>query len=296
MFLKKLCCLVVLVCLYTHTIVAQDSTDIMNQIETAATTTYTTATFKTTRLITGQSVENLSAGVLDVRINHRFGALNSGLYNLFGLDNASMRMGFDYGITNNVMVGIGRSTYQKTFDAFIKIKILRQSTGAVNMPITLSYVPNIAVNSLKQFTTPKPAFGNRVSYVQQLIIGRKMSKNLSLQIMPTFIHHDNISFTHTKQNSFVIGVGGRQKISKRVTINAEYYYQLESTKSPNATNVLSLGFDIETGGHVFQLHFTNSAGMTEKSFISETTGRWDKGDILFGFNISRVFTIKKRKL
>ena len=273
----------------------KDTTDLMGQMEKEATvgqTNYTTATFKTTRLINGHSVENVAKGVLDVRISHRFGTLNNGAYQLFGLDNATMRMGFDYGITNRLMVGIGRSTFQKTYDAFFKFKILRQSTGSRNMPITLSYVPTFAVRTLHfEDHTIKNYNSSRYSFTHQLIIGRKFSEGTSFQIMPTFIHQNLVTYAGDPNDIWAIGVGGRQKLSKRISINAEYYYQIPEHKLIGSTNVLSLGFDIETGGHVFQLHFTNSTGMSEKNFIGETTGKWEKGDILFGFNLSRVFTI-----
>ncbi len=277
-------------------IAAQDTANLMNQLENETAKNkivYATATFKTTRIVDGQSSENLPQHVLDVRISHRFGPVSSGIYNFFGLDNATMRLGFDYGITNNLMIGIGHSTYQKTYDAFLKIKILKQSNGAVNMPVTVSFVTVIAANTLKQFDSLKTNISDRVSSVYQLLIGRKFSEKFALQLMPVFIQEDKISFDHIKQNVFAVGIGGRQKISKRVNINAEYYYQLPGTKAPGSHNVFSFGVDIGTGGHVFQLHFTNSAGLTEKSFISETTGRWDKSNIMFGFNISRVFQLKK---
>jgi hypothetical protein len=222
--------------------------------------------------------------------------LNNGAYELFGLDNATMRLGLDYGITKNLMVGIGRSTYQKTFDAFFKLKLLRQSTGKRKMPVTVSYVPTIALRTLKwEDPNRKNLYSSRLSYTHQLIIGRKFSEATSLQIMPTYIHR-NLAIASTDPNDLLaIGIGGRQKLTKRISLNAEYYYQIHGYKIDGTSNALSVGFDIETGGHVFQLHFTNSRAMTEKNFISETTGKWEKGDILFGFNISRVFTIGKSK-
>jgi Membrane bound beta barrel domain (DUF5777) len=281
-----------------YTAAAQDTTDIMSQLESEIekTTDYTTATFKTTRLINGHTVENVGKGVLDIKISHRFGKVNGGGYDLFGLDNATMRMGGDYGITDYLMVGIGRSTYQKTYDAFFKLKILRQSKGKKNIPITLSYVPTVALKTLK-FEDParKNYFSSRLFFTHQLIIGRKFSEGTSLQLMPTYVHRNLVQLAADPNNLLAIGIGGRQKLSKRVSLNAEYYYQVPGYKLSNTTNSLSLGFDIETGGHVFQLHFTNSQGMSERTFISETTGDWGKGDIYFGFNISRVFTIGKRK-
>lgn len=279
---------------------AQDTTDLMKLLEkemqpTSEMIFYTTATFKTTRLINGHSVENVAKGVLDVKISHRFGNINEGGYELFGLDKATMRMGFDYGITRYLMVGIGRSTYQKTYDGFFKLKLLRQSRGKIKMPITLSYVPTIALKTLKyEDPTIKNYYSSRLSYSHQLIIGRKFSEGTSFQLMPTFIHQNLVTSATDPNDILAIGIGGRQKITKRLSFNFEYYYQLPKYKLQGSTNSLSLGFDIETGGHVFQLHFTNSQGMNERSFIAGTNGKWEKGDILFGFNISRVFTIRKK--
>jgi len=296
MFVKKilLCCFIVAA--FNRTAAAQDTTDLMKMLENdiEKTTDYTTATFKTTRLINGHTVENVGKGVMDVKISHRFGKVNGGGYELFGLDNATMRLGFDFGLTNYLMVGIGRSTYQKTYDAFFKVKILRQSKGKRVMPITLSYVPTVALKTLKfEDPTRKNYFSSRLFFTHQLIIGRKISNGTSLQIMPTYTHQNLVQLASDPNDLFAIGIGGRQKLSKRISLNFEYYYQLPGYKLINTTNSLSVGFDIETGGHVFQLHFTNSQGMSERTFISETTGDWGKGDIFFGFNISRVFTIGK---
>lgn len=277
---------------------AQDTTDIMKMLESdmEETTNYATATFKTTRLVNGHTVENVGKGVMDVKISHRFGKVNGGGYELFGLDNATMRMGFDYGITNYLMVGIGRSTFQKTYDAFFKLKILRQSSGKRTMPITLSYAPTVALKTLKfEDASRENYYTSRLFFTHQLIIGRKFSEGTSLQLMPTFTHRNLVQLAAEPNDLIAIGIGGRQKISKRVSLNVEYYYQLPDYKLTNTTNSLSVGFDIETGGHVFQLHFTNSQGMSERSFITETNGNWADGDIFFGFNISRVFTIGKNR-
>ena len=285
--------------LFFYSAGAQDTTDLMSLLEKEMAppkdlTIYTTATFKTTRLVNGHSVENVAKGVMDVKISHRFGHINEGGYELFGLDKATMRMGIDYGITRYLMVGIGRSTYQKTYDGYFKLKILRQSKGKKKMPITLSYVPTIALRTLKYADpTINNYYSSRLFYTHQLIIGRKFSEGTSIQLMPTFIHQNLVTGVNDPNDMFAIGIGGRQKLSKRISFNIEYYYQLPDYKLPGTTNSLSVGFDIETGGHVFQLHFTNSQGMNERTFISDTKGRWDKGDILFGFNISRVFTIGK---
>lgn len=288
----------------------KDTTNLMNQLEEDADrnkTAYTTSTFEYTRIINGQSAENLPAHVLDVRISHRFGPLSKGVYEFFGLDYSpfNVRVGFDYGITNNFMIGVGHNAWQKTYDAFFKMKILKQSTGAVKMPVTVSFVPTFAINTVKQQGygfDPSDTLANKIdrfSYVLQLLIARKFSEGFSLQVMPTFIHADNISFNHFKNNIYqrdilAVGIGGRQKISKRMSINAEYYYQLPGTKAAISADVLSFGIDIGTGGHVFQLHFTNSYGLTEKSFITETSKIGENNDLRFGFNISRVFQLGKK--
>lgn len=297
MLLNKIFYICLLFSVTCFSAVAQDTTDIMRLLENevADRTDYTTATFKTTRLVNGHTVENVGKGALDVKISHRFGKVNGGGYELFGLDNASMRMGFEYGITNTLMAGVGRSTFQKTYDAFFKLKVLRQSKGNRNMPVTLSYVPTIALKTLKfEDETRKNYFTSRLFFTHQLIIGRKFSEGTSLQLMPTYTHRNLVQLASAPNDLLAIGIGGRQKISKRVSLNFEYYYQLPDYKMLNTTNSLSVGFDIETGGHVFQLHFTNSQAMSERGFVTETTGEWNKGDIFFGFNISRVFTIGKK--
>jgi len=243
--------------------------------------------------------------VLDFKISHRFGMINSGSYQLFGLDQASMRIGLDYGISNRLMVGVGRSTFEKQYDAFGKFKILRQSKGGKwASPISISAVSTVMLKTLK-WEDPKihNYYTSRLSFAHQLIIARKFSEGLSLQLMPSYIHTNLAKISTEPNDFFAMGAGGRIKLTKRLSFNVEYYHVLpislvegESYRIAGTKNSLSVGFDIETGGHVFQLHFTNSTGMTERNFITETTGDFFKGDIHFGFNISRVFTIKKKRL
>lgn len=251
-------------------------------------TDYAIATFKSTRVINSQSVEMLGKYNLDFRIAHRFNPLNSGAYEFFGMDGATMRMSFEYGLSNKLMVGIGRSTVDKEYDVFAKFKLLSQSTGKVKMPISLVYFASAMHRTLKE--NNDLSFSNRMSYAHQVLIARKFSDNVSLQLMPTLVHINMIDAKAEENNLFSLGVGGRVKISKRVAINAEYFPQLKTLNG--RTHSFSIGFDIETGGHVFQLHFTNSRGMNERSFITNTTGDWMNGDISFGFNISRIFALK----
>lgn len=259
-----------------------------------------TATFKATRIINGSSVENLAMGVLDFRILHRFGRLSEGAENFFGLDDATTRLGLDYGVTKWLMVGIGHNTLKKTNDGFVKARILQQQMKG--MPITLSYFGGMGIIGGKAPATPAGTeyfFSNRMSYVHQLLIARKFNERLSLQIMPTLVHQNLVDSTKYSNNTFALGIGGRIKLSRRIALTGEYYYRATESEQLYAGlktyNSLSLGIDIETGGHVFQLMITNSAGITEKAFITQTTDTWSKGELHFGFNISRVFTVVKPK-
>ena len=261
--------------------------------EEAPTTNYTTAAFKANRVINLHSIENTSAGVLDIKISHRFGFINGGFSELFGLDQASIRIGGDYGITNQLMVGLGRSSYEKTYDGFVKYKFLRQSTGARKMPITLSAFASSAIQTLPwQNPDRENLFTSRLYYTFQLIAGRKFNDRFSLQLSPTVVHRNLVRTFEEKHDVYACGLGGRIKLTKRTSFNFEYIYVLPDQLADGYRNPLSVGFDIETGGHVFQLHFTNSTSMIEKGFVTETIGNWIDGDIHFGFNVSRVFTIK----
>lgn len=266
------------------------------EIASKPVTNYTTATFKTTRLINAHSIEQLAGGVLDVKISHRFGTLNSGFYELFGLDNASIRLGADYGITNWLMIGLGRASYEKQYDGFVKVKLLRQSTGAKSMPISFSGFAGIYYNTLKwSDPTRENYWTSRINYTFQLLLARKFSEGFSLQLSPTLVHKNLVPGADDPNDLLSIGIGARQKLTKRLSINVEYYYQIPGYKLEGSVDPLSIGLDIETGGHVFQLIFTNSTGIAENQYITGTNGKWADGDIHFGFNIARVFTIGKKK-
>jgi hypothetical protein len=265
-----------------------DSTDKKNEL--------VEATFKTTRLVNGQSIENPANGVLVFIISHRFGKLNQGAYELFGLDQATMRLGLEYGFNDRLALGVGRSTYQKTVDGFLKFKILRQSKGERAMPVSLSYFASMAINNLKWTDPERTNYEtSRYSYVHQLLLARKFSNRLSLQLTPTLVHRNLVPTKNDENDVFATGIGGRFKITNRTSVNAEYFYLLPGTTADAYQDCLSVGFDIETGGHVFQLIFTNGQPQFERAFITETQGDWTKGDIFFGFNLTRVFTIKKPK-
>ncbi len=253
-----------------------------------------TGTFKSTRVVNGQSIENVGAGVLDFRISHRFGAISQGGYNLFGLDQATMRIGLDYGLFSRLTVGVGRSTYQKQYDAFLKFKILQQQDGERFIPISVSYVASSIYKSMKEATTTyTPYASDRFSFAHQILIASKLNDYISIQLSPTLVHYNLVDSAKIPNDFKSLGISSRFRLSKRVNLTSEYFYRFD--KLAGYYDPLSLGIDIETGGHVFQLHVSNSNGMTERTFINETTGSWSKGDLCFGFNITRAFGIRKPK-
>jgi len=278
-------------------IIVRAQEDMLNLLGEEKTIDYATASFKTTRIINTLSIENNSKGVLDFKINHRFGPLNGGFYNLFGIDQAFVRFGFEYGLTDRLNIGVGRNSYEKVYDGFLKYKILRQSTGARNMPISLSYAATMDYKTVKSSDI---AYLNRnwlrAYYTHQLLIARKFGEGTTVQLMPSLVHRNYVKTKAEKNDVYLIGIGARQKLSKRVAINVEYFYNLPNQLASSYVNSLSVGFDIETGGHVFQLFFTNSSGTDTRNVLTETTGKWLNGDIRFGFNVSRVFTVYNPKI
>lgn len=258
--------------------------------EETKTTEYTTATFKTTRIVNGHSIEAPAKGELVFIVSHDFGRINQGAYEFFGLDQGTIRLGFEYSVFNWLNLGIGRSSHQKTYDAFVKMKIFRQSQGERNMPVSVSYFSSLALTSLKwQFPDRENYFSSRLTYTHQLLIARKFNRNFSFQLSPSLVHRNLVEKISDKNDVFVPGAGGRYKLTKRTSFNAEYWYVFPGQLSDIYHNSIGLGFDIETGGHVFQVHVSNSQGMYEKAFLTETKGNFFKGDIYFGFNITRTF-------
>lgn len=273
---------------------AQDI-DLFAEKDTAKVKDIITATFKSSRVVNGQSIENVGVGVLDFKILHRFGAINQGGYELFGIDQATMRMGLDYGLTNRLMFGVGRSTYQKQYDGFVKYKLLQQQTGLKEIPVGISLVSTMIYKSLR--SAPNAQYveysTDKIAYAHQLLIARKFNDYFSLQITPTVVHYNLVESSKMPNDFKSLGISMRQRISKRVNITGEYFYRID--KIVGYHDPLTFGLDIETGGHVFQLHVTNSTGMTERTFINETSGSWSNKDIRFGFNLVRAFTLKKPK-
>jgi Membrane bound beta barrel domain (DUF5777) len=279
----------------THYLFAQ--TDLLSLVEKKGEEKkeYITNAFKSSRVINGHSMEFIGKGVLDVRILHRFGPVNSGFNNLFGLDQANMRFGLDYGVLKSLTVGFGRSNVGKEWDGFIKFRPIWQAKGGTwPWPVSIVFVTGMTYSTVpwadpnrKNFTTSRMAFYN------EIIIGRKFSESFSLQVSPTLVHRNIVALSTDANNIYALGIGARLKLSRRTAFVVDYHYIARGLNRDVYKDPLSIGFDIETGGHVFQLHFSNATGMNEKSFITNTTNAWGKGEIRFGFNLSRVFTVTK---
>jgi hypothetical protein len=254
---------------------------------------YVTGAFKSSRVINSHSMEFLGKGVLDLRILHRFGKIDQGVNELFGLDQASMRIGLDYGVGNNLTVGVGRTTLGKDIDGFVKWRAVRQVEKG--FPFSWVLIAGMSVYTFKN-TDPqnKLSFSSRAGYYYQSIFGRKFNQTFSLQLSPTLVHRNQAGLSN---NIYALGVGSRLRISKRTALMVDYFPVINrSNNEPDLYNALSFGVDIETGGHVFQLHFSNATGMNERAFIANTQDKWSIESVRFGFNISRVFTLKRPRV
>ncbi|MFN7325483.1 MAG: DUF5777 family beta-barrel protein [Chitinophagales bacterium] len=293
--MNKLLLLFSTVLLGSTSLWAQD--DLLDLLGEEETINYATNSFKGTRVVNAQSMEMLHPGTMDFRILHRFGRVDQGYYQLFGLDQASMRMGFDFGLSKNLMVGIGRSTTKKEVDGLIKYRLLWQSKGKRNIPVSVLALGGVTVNGLKD-AVGNPAiettFSRRLAYFYSVIVGRKFNERLSLQLSPTLIHQ-NIVINQLNPNTlYAVGFGGRMKLNKRIAVIWDYSHVFNRFPGDIRFNPLSIGFDIETGGHVFQLHFSNAVGMNERAFLVDNNSNFFKGQVQFGFNLSRVFQLKKQ--
>jgi hypothetical protein len=259
-------------------------------------TIYTEETFKSSRVVIGQGSELPPNGYLVLLVSHHFGAINTGFYEFFGLDQASTRIGVEYGINDFLAAGFGRSTYEKTWDGYIKAKILRQSTGKRKMPLSVTLFGNMAVNTLK-VTNPEwnEPFDARLSYCTELIIARMFGKIFSFQLAPTWVHKNLVPTPDDHNDLWSLSGGASFRVSDMISINAEYHYLFPGQHLSGVTNSIAIGVDIKTGLHVFQLFFTNSQPNFDQAFITETTGKWYNGDIYFGFNIHRLFRVKTPK-
>ncbi|MBC8172377.1 MAG: hypothetical protein H7X71_00605 [Chitinophagales bacterium] len=270
---------------------------------------YATQTFRDTRLINGQSVETGIQGQGTFSIAHRFGDIYQNnaasiLYNFFGFSGgANMRIGLDYAITNWFEVGAGRSNFDKTYDVFVKARVLKQSIGDKNIPVTITLYSDIAIITDTSNALLDSFFVDRLSYAYQVLIARKFNETFSLQLMPSFIHRNLVDASADKNDVFAIGAGAKYQMTDNIAITGEYYYTLPGQLPAGYDNSAAIGIDISTKGHVFQLQFTNSPYLIPAYFIGKTTGTIiDEDDagkfdlnIRFGFNISRTVKLAGRQ-
>ncbi|MBW8685653.1 DUF5777 family beta-barrel protein [Chitinophaga rhizophila] len=289
---------------------AQESLEALVEKETVKTHEPVIATYKSTRLIQGHSPETLKKRELDFRVAHHFGDLGGefgGPKTFFGLDNsADVRIAFEYGVTDRIMVGIGRTkgsgSLTQLYEGLAKYKVLAQTTDD-HMPVTVTLFGNAVVSGMTSSTTVSDAsyfgkFSDRMSYTGQVIIARKFSRNVSLTLLPTLVHRNRVGYKD-QNDIFALGGGGRVKFTKRLGLLLEYYYPFRSQESKDyfksqgreLYNPLAVGVEWETGGHVFHLNFGNSTAILENQFIPETSSSWLQGQFRWGFNISRRFSL-----
>ena len=248
---------------------------------------YAESAFKGLKIINLESTKMVDKGEMYFIVAHRFGSIKNGFDDFFGLDIASNKLQLIYGLNDHINFGAARSSYQKTYALHTKLRILRQQSK--KSPVTIGAYGQLTINNqLDLDLNPDLDFSHRLTYTVQALVSRKFSEKLSLQLSPTLIHKNLTEVDEESNMQFVMAAGG-YKLSKRISLNMDYGLVTNRPEELNYKNMLSIGLDIETGGHVFQLHFTNSRSMLEHSFLTEASGDWSEGDIHFGFNISRVF-------
>lgn len=276
---------------------AQD--DLLKEIDTTATDVTVESAFKSLKIVNLESTKLAAKGDFYFIVAHRFGFIDKGFDDFFGLDNANTQLKFLYGVNDWLTVHIGRSGFQETYDLAAKYRLYAQKENG--FPITIVGFNSVVINSeLKEEDYPNLKFENRLSYVAQVLISRKFSDKLSLEIAPSVFHENTLRDILDENNvvilpnpqdntQFAVGLGGRYKLTSRWSVNVDYAAHLNRASQSNYKNPLSIGVDLETGGHVFQMHFTNAQAMHETGYLGQTVGDWSKGEIAFGFNLVRVF-------
>lgn len=263
--------------------------DLLSEIDTDSVgDQYASAAFKGLKIVNFESTKLVAKKELTFIVSHRFGSIKNGFDSFFGLDDAVTRLNFVYGITDGINVGVSRSSFQKIYEASAKYRLVRQKENG--FPFTIVAYNSILINTaLEKENLPKLEFRDRLGYTAQLLISKKVSSKLSLEVAPTFFHDNFVAYDEQHNSQYAIGFGGRQKLGKRWSINVDYGWHLNRADGSPFKNPLSIGFDLETGGHVFQMHFSNAQAMNTNGFLGQATGDWSDGNIYFGFNLSRVF-------
>jgi len=278
---------------------ASAQNDLLSEIDTVKTDNRVESVFKSLKIVNLESTKLAAKGDFYFIVAHRFGYVKHGFEDFFGMDDANTQIKFTYGVTNWLTAHVSRSGFQKTYEMAVKYRLMSQEKEG--FPVTLVGFNSLAINTeMKKEDFPNLKFDNRLSYVTQLLISRKFTERLSLELAPSYFHentirdildaNNNVVTPNPQSNDqFALGMGGRYKLTKRWSVNMDYAAHLNRAKNSVFTNPLSIGVDLETGGHVFQMHFTNARAMNEAGFLGQTTGDWGKGEISFGFNLVRVF-------
>lgn len=263
--------------------------DLLNEINTDSISyQYETAAFKGLKIVNFESTKLVGKKDFTFIVSHRFGSIENGINTFFGLDDAVTRLNFVFGISDGLNIGFSRSSFQKIYETSLKYRLLRQEKNG--FPFTIVGFNALLINtSLDKDNLPQLEFKHRVGYTAQLLISRKMNTNLSLELAPTFFHDNYVVVDEQDNSQFALGFGGRYKLGKRWSFNADYGWHLNRASSSPFKNPFSIGLDLETGGHVFQMHFTNAQPMNTNGFLGQGTGDWTDGTIFFGFNLSRTF-------
>ena len=249
--------------------------------------------FQDIRIINGYSVETTGQGMMKFVISHRFGTLGSGINEFFGLDQATTRIGFDFGVSPKLDVGVGRSGFQKLLDGYVKYKLLNQTFDNA-VPLSIAVYTDASIKTLP-LSTKEDLFVNRLYYTTQVIMAREFTPNIALQLVPTYSHRNYAPEVGLSNEVFSLGFTGKIRVSRALALVGEVYYTPENLLPTNRTQAFAVGVDLGTSGHVFQMHLSNAAGMTPRQLISETTNGFSPSDLMFGFNISRDFRIAGRK-
>ncbi len=263
---------------------AQD--DLLKDIDSTATKQVVESAFKALKIVNIESTKLAAKGDLYFIVAHRFGSVQDGFEGFFGLDNAVTQIKFVYGVNKWLTISAGRS--EPAYDVSAKYSLQPQIQGG--FPFAIVGFSSIAFNNtMKESNYPNMEFSDRMVYVNQLLISRKFSNRLSLELAPTYMHENFVIDDNQDNSQALIGMGGRYKFAKRWSLNVDYSVHLNRSDSSPFHDPLSIGVDLDTGGHVFQMHFSNSQGIHEAGFLGNTPGLWESGDIYFGFNLLRVF-------